>query len=811
MNRLTLSGLSVLLVGSAMWVSRGDSPVPAAPERAVWAFGPVQPRVSPDGAAIAFSYLGSIWRMPAVGGAATRLTTAPGFDVEPAWSPDGGRIAYFAGASFFGGELRVVRATDGGPVLLPAKVQGTGKLHFDPQGQRILGNFQTPGGETLAWYSLSDGRLTPLTAQPRAARRGALAPDGRWVAFATNQDVPGQQGGNDGPQADLWKLATDASDAVPQRIAQFPARIHDVCWSADGQSLTVTTDLGGAYYDLWQIPLADPARGARKLTFGQADEDRPSWSRDGRLLVYTDNHEGCTALVARDVTLGSDRAVAVTQLDFGTSSGTLKLITRENKGAVTARVCIEQSGGKFHAPLESLYRIERGNLHFYCPGAAEVELPAGRYELRAYRGPEYRAARHSLQIEPGKPTTLEIDIERWIDAATLGWFSGENHIHANYGYGEWYNTPASMGLQCQGEDLNVCNFMVANSDGDGTFDRAFFRGRPDVRSEPYTVLYWNQEFRSTIWGHMTLVNLRQLVEPIFTGFKDTTNPWDIPTNSDIADRTHLQNGLVNYTHVAQNEADPYSGPYTGKGLPIDVALGKIDSVDINNNYAGSVALWHRILNCGFRLPASAGTDCFLNRIRSRLPGSDRAYVQIEGSFSYARWIEGLREGRSFVSNGPVLELSVNGRGLGAVVALDGPAEVRVRARARSQWPLDRAELILNGKVVAQLPLKSTDRLDAQFEQPVRIERSGWLALRANGPAHPDNPAGPSYAHTSPIYFQVRGRPVAAADDARFFLAWIDRLDAAVRQRGRIPNEALRSHVAQQLDAARAVYRRLAAE
>src|SRR5262249_17898160 len=90
--------------------------------------------------------------------------------------------------------------------------------------------------------------------------------------------------------------------------------------------------------------------------------------------------------------------------------------------------------------------------------------------------------------------------------------------------------------------LNVCNFMVANSDTDGIFDRPFFRGGPDPRSTPETILYWNQEFRSTLWGHMTLVNLKQVVEPVMTGFQGTTNPWDTPTNSDIADRTHWQKG-----------------------------------------------------------------------------------------------------------------------------------------------------------------------------------------------------------------------------------------------------------------------------
>ena len=81
---------------------------------------------------------------------------------------------------------------------------------------------------------------------------------------------------------------------------------------------------------------------------------------------------------------------------------------------------------------------------------------------------------------------------------------------------------------------------MANSDGDGVFDRDYFLGHPDPLSSSRTIIYWNEEFRSTIWGHLTLGSLRQLVEPIFTGFQDTTNPWDVPSNADIADRTRAQ-------------------------------------------------------------------------------------------------------------------------------------------------------------------------------------------------------------------------------------------------------------------------------
>ena len=285
-----------------------------------------------------------------------------------------------------------------------------------------------------------------------------------------------------------------------------------------------------------------------------------------------------------------------------------------------------------------------------------------------------------------------------------------------------------MRLQCAGEDLVVANFMVANSDGDGVFDREFFLGRPDPLSTEQTILYWNEEFRSTIWGHMTLLNLKYLIAPIFTGFEHTTHPHDVPTNADIADHTHEQDGLVNYTHPAHNLQDPYAGAYSAKEMPIDVALGKVDSMDVmGSNHQANLPVWYRLLNCGLRVPASAGTDCFLNRIVSRLPGSDRVYVHCPEKFSYQEWIANLRAGHTFVTNGPMLRFTVNGQEAGAILPLNKPGTVRIVGEAKAQFPMEKLEVVVNGQVVATAT-PDQDRQRLALDQEVQIERGSWIAL-----------------------------------------------------------------------------------
>src|SRR5262245_6128859 len=807
MHRRLIATLgSVLILFPLLIWSRGDRPDerPAA-LKLPKALGAIQPRLSPDGGTIAFSYQGEIWTGPRAGGTMTLLAPSQGLDTEPAWSPDGKRVAFLRGA-----DVKVVRFPDGKDVPLPKAVSAGGtyavsKLEFSADGKRLLGAFRVGPVNRLAWFDLASGELTPLV-PVSSYFRFALSPDGKWIVHTSHPDQPGEQTGNNGSHTELWKLPADGKEKA-EPLGQLPARIHDLCW-AGGRSLVVAAELGQAHDDLWSVPLADPLRGKVKLTHGQADEDRPCVSRDGKWLVYTDNRSGPTALVVREMAGGEEAAVRFDAMDYRRPAGTLRLTVKDSASGkpTVARISLQEDGGRFHAPAGSLHRSLRGRGHFYCDRTAELTVPAGTYRLSAYRGPEYKAAAREVLVKEGQTHEVTVELERWVHMTKGGWYSGELHIHANYGYGSWFNTPETMRQQCVGEDLNVCNFMVANSDADVVFDRPFFRGGPDPLSTPENILYWNQEFRSTLWGHMTLVNLEQLVEPVFTGFVGTTNPWDTPSNADIADRTHWQKGVVNYTHVAQAE-DWSKTPYAAKSIPIDVALGKIDTLDINNSWAASVPLWYRLLNCGFRVPATAGTDVFLNRIGSNLPGGDRVYVHTGGALSYPAWIDGLKAGRSFVTSGPMLTFSVNGVGPGVVLQVGEKPRVSVKATARCQFPLTKAELVHNGKVVATAKL-TDDGLTATLDREVTLDRGGWLAFRADAPGTIDTATSGLNAHTNPVYVEANGVTPRSAEEARAFLKWIDQFEILLRARNRFPTEKLRQQAQEQIEAARVVYSRI---
>ena len=776
------------------------------------AFGGIQPVLSPDGRTIALSYQGAIARLPSEGGALTRLTRGEGWDVEPAWSPDGKQIVFINAPGFSTGPIRLIAAEAGSLVKLPKDVLARGRLQFHPDGKRLLGMFALTGQpDRLQWFDLNSGELTSVSiasieAHQRGSMKWALSPDGATILLATFQDRPGEQTGNNGPSTDLWRVPSAGGE--PQKVTRWPSRIYGLCWDAEGRGAFVVTDRGVAYNDIWHIPL-DPTRQRRKITFGQADEDWPSVSADGRWLLHTENHERATALARIDLKSGQRQTLGIDRVEFREPTGKLRLVlTDAHTGEpLVARFSVKQHGGKFHFPPGSLYRLTSGIGHFYARHNAELTVPVGRFTLQAWHGPEYFVHKQELEIAAGETRAVRVAMERWINMPESGWFSGENHIHANYGYGAWHNDPVTIRDQCEGENLHVANVVVANSDGDGVFDRQFFLGRPDPISSSRTIIYWNEEFRSTIWGHLTLGSLSQLVEPIFTGFGDTTNPWDVPTNADIADRTRARRGTVSYTHPASNPESPYDGAYSAKGLPVDAALGRIDTMDVmGGGYDASRQLWYRLLNCGLRIPAAAGTDVFLNRITSYPPGWGRCYVKLTNRLGYAEWMRGQKAGRSFITTGPMLEWSVDGREPGETLSLDGPRDVRVRARATSQFPMKSLELIVNGAVISTSA--TTNKAgELVLNQDVNLDRAGWLAVRCTS-ASGSGWAGPMFgAHSNPIYVEMPSRPLDARADAEYFLTWIDRLDADLKKRDRIPVGP--GHVQKQLDDARTFYRRLA--
>jgi hypothetical protein len=451
----------------------------------------------------------------------------------------------------------------------------------------------------------------------------------------------------------------------------------------------------------------------------------------------------------------------------------------------TARVYLTGSDGLAYAPNGSSNRITAMSAehYFHAEDQFDIELPAGETLIEATRGQEYQLSSARPVLEGGKPADVTLKLERWAHMTRQGFWSADVHIHANYtAPHHQVISPRDVRLQVTGEDLNYGNMMVANSGGAFIHDRQYFEAKPHRLSSPEHFIYWNEENRSSAYGHMCFMGLTKLVEPFYNGFKDTQHWDDYPANYPLAQQVFDQGGAVSYAHPGMI---PTFDRASIKELPVDLALGQRTAMDVlsNNDETATTEMWYRLLNCGFRVAISAGTDSFTNVADHYTAGGGRVYVQIGPKFDYAGWLKGFREGRSFASNGPVIDLKVSGKSPGDEIQLDGAGEVSIQASVRTQTPLNSVEVIVNGKSVHSESTTGKNTFD--FKHRVRVDSSSWIAVRALGPPHRLilNDTG-AYAHTSPVYVTIGRKPIRIAEDVKFYRDWVERLIDRTETRGR---------------------------
>ncbi len=421
------------------------------------------------------------------------------------------------------------------------------------------------------------------------------------------------------------------------------------------------------------------------------------------------------------------------------------------------------------------------------------------------RGIEYETAEQTIAVASAAETTIRLG--RWSNMAARGWYSGDVHVHLHYG-GEYLLTPQDAALVQRAEDVHFMNMMVANQGSSWVHDRENFTGTDHELSRDGRILRWGEEYRNNFYGHMCMFGIEQLVPPIHSGFPNSDSADDLPSNAEAAAHCHAVGGTLSYAHpmFASTDLDRVFAPehrlsVEAKELPVDAALGRIDAIDVlayPANARETCNLWYRLLNCGIRLAATAGTDTFMNFFNSWVfsnpPAGNRVFVAVDGAFTTRSWCDAVRAGRTFVTNAPMLALDVTGHGIGADVAVDGATSLRVEGSALSAVPIERVELIVNGEVVATARAANDGR-DARISHDLRVDESCWIAMRAIGGVHEMvlHPEG-LFAHTSPVYVTVGGARIARPDDAAYFVEWIDRLIAVTEERARFPSDVERERV-----------------
>ena len=584
-----------------------------------------------------------------------------------------------------------------------------------------------------------------------------------------------------GPSGPVWLHAPERFVVAAGRIFNLPLTIVN----RTGRRMAVRARIGSSSFSSKIAPNA--AAGY----FLKVVEPAPGIHE--RRLVLTVGNRELTAAVAFDV-----RPLARLRV---------KLLDQDGSPAA-ARVYLTAADGLGYAPPGSISRFAAlpAEQYFHADREFEIDLPTGDTLIEATRGPEYRLVSRRLELRPGETTEITLRLRRWIHLAARGWYSADSHIHANYtAPHHQVITPADVRLQTLAEDLNNANMMVANSGSDFLHDEALFEGKPHRLSLPDYIVYWNEEMRNAgLYGHMCFFGLKFLVRPVYTGFRDTPNWEDYPPNYAQAKAAREQGGAVTYAHPGYGATFVRA---SARELPVDLALGEVDAMDVLSNNPEEVAmeLWYRLLNCGFRLAISAGSDAFTNVTDHYTPGGGRVWVHLPGPMRYWDWIRNYKRGRSFASNGPAIFFALEGREPGEELRFDrGPQTLRVIAEVRTQVPLDTIEVVVNGRPVISRAVQGAGVFT--IDRKITLARSSWVAVRALGPWHRLilNDTG-AFAHTSPVYVTIGGQPVCVAEDLRFYIDWIDQLIDRVRRRGRFATPERAEEVVALFQRARQIY------
>jgi hypothetical protein len=191
-------------------------------------------------------------------------------------------------------------------------------------------------------------------------------------------------------------------------------------------------------------------------------------------------------------------------------------------------------------------------------------------------------------------------------------------------------------------------------------------------------------------------------------------------------------------------------------------------------------------------------------------------VKVNDGFTYDNWIAGIRAGRTFTTTGPMLYLTVNGKGLGETISARKGEKVTVRADVHSLIPVDRIEIVQDGNIVAVE--ENPRRLrDLTLPAAVVVTESSWLAARSySSKKLPYQSIAyvkgiPLMAHTSPMYVEVNGKPSHSPRDAAYFAEWCDRAIEWAKTKANYQTEAQRVEVVSIFEQAKSVYARQVAQ
>lgn len=383
---------------------------------------------------------------------------------------------------------------------------------------------------------------------------------------------------------------------------------------------------------------------------------------------------------------------------------------------------------------------------------SEVTLPRKPLRLEAFSGLETEMA--TLEVDLGKSdrTSISLSLNSFSRMKGTNWFGGNTHLHLFRLEPEEADLYLSDIPPADRLDVLFTSYLIRPSEDADYITNRYPIGDLTRFQSTGVLVNQGEEHRHNLtpwsggYGHVMLLNIRKLIQPVSIGPGITGSGTDgIPLQQGI-DEAHRQGGTAIWCH---NDS--------GLERVVNFVLGKVDAQNIFDglsleDYPQFEDTFYRYLNAGLRVPFSTGTDWFLFDLA-------RVYTRVAAPLGIASWLEALKQGRSFITNGPLFHFQVGDQSMGDTVSLKSPGEVRIEGRVSGRVDFGHLELVHNGRVADRIPSQTNgEHFSVELKKEFRVEEPGWLALRVSGQGESEYGL-PIFGHTSAIYLEVDGRSI----------------------------------------------------
>jgi hypothetical protein len=441
--------------------------------------------------------------------------------------------------------------------------------------------------------------------------------------------------------------------------------------------------------------------------------------------------------------------------------GRVEFTVTENGKLVPCRLHVKDAAGK----AQRGGKLPFWHDHIVCAGSAHMDLPAGKYTYECERGPECPVRSGAFTVAKNGREKIAITLERLVDLSADGWWCGDLHVH---------RPVEDVELLMRAEDLHVAPVITwwnkrnlwagkqLPAEPLVRFDgrRAYHLMAGEDEREGGALLFFNLARPLDIAGagreHPSPMVYLLMAQQL-GAWIDIEKPfwWDVPI--------WLASGKVDSIGIANNhmcrsqmyESEAWGKPRFKERLP----------APLGNGY-WSQEIYYHVLNTGLRMPPSAGSA---SGVLPNPVGYNRVYVHLGPEFSYEKWWQGLKAGRSFVTNGPLLLVRAGGELPGHVFTAAAGKEVRIdlQAALTTREPIRRLEIIRDGAVERSVSFDDWSKTGSLGE--LTFAKSGWFLVRAVA----DNKKTFRFASTAPFYVEIGEAPRRVSKgSAQFFLDWV---------------------------------------